>query len=96
MNWANYISDFTHFLRLERGLSENTIKNYEFDIKRLYSYLNNTDIVVSPLDIDSKIIQEFIYHISKSLNPRTQSRIISGLRHFFDYLIFENYRTTNP
>ena len=42
------------------------------------------------------IEQEFIYHIAKEVNARSQSRIISGLRSFFDFLIFENYRETNP
>lgn len=41
-------------------------------------------------------MQEFIYHIAKEVNPRSQSRIISGLRGFFNYLIFEDYRKTNP
>ena len=41
-------------------------------------------------------LQPFIYEVSKSLNPRSQSRLISGLRSFFSYLIFEDYRKTNP
>jgi integrase/recombinase XerD len=51
---------------------------------------------ISPLEITSIQIQEFIYNIAKSINPRSQSRLISGLRSFFDYLIFENYLQTNP
>ena len=41
-------------------------------------------------------IQQFIYDVAKKVNPRSQARIISGLRSFFDYLIFEDYRETNP
>jgi integrase/recombinase XerD len=48
------------------------------------------------VDISDIVIQQFIYEVSKSLNARSQSRIISGLRSFFDYLIFENYRNDNP
>ncbi|SHH49508.1 site-specific tyrosine recombinase/integron integrase [Winogradskyella jejuensis] len=97
MKWSSLITDFEHFLRLERGLSDNTINNYNYDIKRLISYLNdNYNHIVSPIDISQGTIQQFIYTISKDLSARTQARIISGLRNFFDYLVFENYRETNP
>ena len=43
-----------------------------------------------------KTFKGFIYEMAKELNPRTQSRLISGLRSFYDYLIFENYCTSNP
>ena len=51
---------------------------------------------VSPIIISEETIQQFIYQIAKQVNPRSQSRIISGLRGFFNYLIFEEYRKTNP
>lgn len=51
---------------------------------------------ISPLTISEEEIQGFIYHISKSVNARTQSRIISGLKGFFSYLIFEDYILKNP
>jgi len=53
-------------------------------------------MTLGPLQITSLQIQEFIYEIAKEMNPRTQSRLISGLRSFFDYLIFENYLNSNP
>jgi len=96
MKWPHAINDYKHYLKIERGLSHNSITNYEFDIKKLISYLEEHNIACSPIDISSDIIQPFIYEISKSLNPRSQSRLISGLRSFFSYLIFEDYRKTNP
>jgi len=97
MNWILHLNDFKDYLKLERGLSNNTIDNYEFDIKRLYTYIiDNYNEEISLLKIDSIIIQQFIYSISKELSANTQARIISGLRSFFDYLVFENYRDTNP
>ena len=42
------------------------------------------------------MVQQFIYEVAKKVNPRSQARIISGLRSFFDYLVFEDYRETNP
>ncbi len=51
---------------------------------------------LGPLQITRIQIQEFIYQIAKDMNPKSQSRLISGLRSFFDYLIFENYLNANP
>jgi integrase/recombinase XerD len=51
---------------------------------------------ISPIEITSIQIQEFIYEIAKLISPRSQSRLISGLRSFYDYLIFEDYMQTNP
>ena len=96
MNWNTFIIDFKNYLKLERGLSNNTIANYEYDIKRFISFLNNNSNPKSPIATNDDDIQQFIYKISKELSPRTQARIISGLRNFFDYLVFENYRETNP
>src|SRR5690606_35546274 len=96
MKWQNALKDYKLYLKIERGLSKNSIDNYEFDIKKLMDYLEHHDISVSPIDISHTVIQEFIYDISKHVNARSQSRIISGLRSFFGYLVFEDYRTNNP
>ena len=96
MKWQNALKDYKLYLKIERGLSKNSIDNYEFDIKKLMDYLEHHDISVSPIDISHTVIQEFIYDISKHVNARSQSRIISGLRSFFGYLVFEDYRANNP
>ncbi|WP_179349034.1 site-specific tyrosine recombinase/integron integrase [Winogradskyella pacifica] len=96
MNWQQALTDYKHYLRIERGLSHNSIENYSYDIKKLILYIETHAIKVSPITIDIHTVKDFIYSVSKSLNPRSQARLISGLRNFFDYLIFENYRTTNP
>jgi integrase/recombinase XerD len=96
MDWSNYIKSFQHYLKIERGLSKNTIDNYTFDLQRLCNYLEENAISVSPIAIEDETIQQFIYTISKELNARSQARILSGLKSFFSYLLFEDYRTTNP
>ena len=96
MKWQNAIRDFQLFLKIERGLSKNTIDSYTRDLEKLILYLEENKIELSPITIDDNSIQQFIYEIAKSVNPRSQARIISGLRSFFDYLIFEDYRETNP
>lgn len=96
MKWQNAIGDYQLFLKIERGLSINTIDGYSRDLIKLTNYLKQKDIKSSPITLDKEIIQQFIYEIAKQVNPRSQARIISGLRSFFDYLIFEDYRETNP
>lgn len=95
-NWATYIKNFQSFLKIERGLSQNTIDNYTFDIEKIVLYLSENQINENPISISEETIQQFIYEISKTINPRSQARIISGLRSFFNYMIFEDYRNDNP
>ena len=96
MSWSNYIKQYQSYLRIERGLSTNTIANYTLDIERLCTFLNKQSIIVSPLTINEETVQQFIYEVAKEVNARSQARIISGLKSFFSYLIFEDYRTDNP
>ena len=96
MKWQEALRDYQHYLRIERGLSLNSIENYSYDIVKLINYLEEHEIQISPLKISEEKIQEFIYEVSKSMSARSQSRIISGLRSFFDYLVFEDYRKDNP
>lgn len=96
MKWHQSLKDYQNFLRLERGLSQNSIINYSLDVKKLMRWLETNNIEASPISIPEETLQHFIYEIAKQVNPRTQSRIISGLKGFFNYLIFEDYRKTNP
>ena len=96
MNWNSYIKSFQSYLKIERGLSKNTVANYTFDLERLCTFLLENEISVSPEKINEETIQQFIYSVSKEVNARSQARIISGLKSFFAYLIFEDYRTDTP
>lgn len=96
MKWQHALKDYQLYLKIERGLSQNSIDSYVLDIKKLMLFLETNTVDSSPIKISSETIKEFIYEISKTVNTRTQSRIISGLRSFFSYLMFEDYRTDNP
>jgi integrase/recombinase XerD len=96
MKWQEALNDYSLFLKIERGMSKNTVENYNLDIQRLVVYLKSNNMSISPIEITSIQIQEFIYEIAKFISPRSQSRLISGLRSFYDYLIFEDYMQTNP
>ncbi len=96
MNWNSFIKSYQSYLKIERGLSPNTIDNYSFDVERLCYFLESNSIEVSPIKISEETIQQFVYAISKEVNARSQARIISGLKSFFSYLIFEDYRSDSP
>ena len=92
----NALKDFALYLKIERGMSIHTVNNYTFDVQKLVLYLETHEMQLNPLQITTEHVQGFIYEMAKELNPRTQSRLISGLRSFYDYLIFENYCESNP
>ncbi|WP_067037203.1 site-specific tyrosine recombinase XerD [Allomuricauda sp. CP2A] len=96
MNWHQALQDYKNYLKIERGLSSNSISNYGLDLQKLMEYLNEHSITESPIQIDQETVQQFIYDVAKTVNPRSQARIISGLKGFFNYLVFEDYRSDNP
>ena len=96
MKWLDALRDFQLYLKIERGLAENSVSNYSRDVKKLIQHLEKNTITTAPESISDLEVQQFIYDASKSINARSQSRLISGLRSFFDYLIFEKYRKDNP
>lgn len=71
----------------------NSISSYKEDISKFNKFINNSK---SPLEVSTDDIKEFLQKISKGLNSSSQSRIISGLRSFFEFLIFEKYISQNP
>lgn len=96
MNWETALKQYISYLKIERGMSDNTISGYSRDVKSLMAYLCDQAMEIEPAGIDHETLQEFVYHISKITNSRSQARRISGLRNFFDYLIFDEKRKTNP
>ena len=91
MKWQHALTDYKYYLKIERGLSQNSIDNYAMDVQKLICFLEEHKSSLNPIEIKKDTIQQFIYHISKSVNPRSQSRIISGLRSFFNYLVFDDF-----
>ena len=95
MNWKDAISDFKDYLKIERGLSKNSIISYEHDLIKLTKFLE-INKKIKPLQLSPEIIKEFIRYLSKDVSPSTQSRIISGIKSFYEYLLFEKLIKSNP
>ncbi|MDT8346827.1 MAG: site-specific tyrosine recombinase XerD [Flavobacteriaceae bacterium] len=95
--WKSAITDFSLYLKLERNLSNNSIKAYERDVKKLYAWIeSNSYSKTSPENIQAAEIQEFLYQKAKELKVKSQMRLVSSLRGFFEYLVYEKYRTHSP
>ena len=96
MNWERHLEDYRNYLEFERAMSANSIDSYVFDVEKLVSFLADNEMKYSPANIDHETIKTFVYEISKLVNARSQARILSGLRSFFDYIVLEGYREDNP
>ena len=96
--WEHEIIEYRNYLKLERSLSENSISAYINDIRKLSSFLISLDKKDTKYsDVDSNLINQFIEYLYKlGVSPHTQSRIISGIKSFFGYLILEEKISINP
>lgn len=95
MNWDTAIKDFTTYMKLERGMSPHTISNYQRDLKKLQQHQQDTQ--KNPLKIELKDLQSFIEDLAKGgISPTSQARIISALRTFYKYLLFEDLISIDP
>ena len=95
MNLTTYFKDFENFLKLERNLSVNTIKSYRSDLKKLEFYLSKTSAKKLSF-IDPDIVRGFLYEQSKRVSAKTQGRIISTLKTFFNFLVLEKLINDSP
>ena len=95
MSWKQSIKEFKSYLRIERSLSDNTIDSYLRDIQKLANFSEEKDL--TELQITKAEVKEFISEINKEgISARSQSRIISGIKAFYKYLILEDYLKVNP
>lgn len=97
MNWKAATNGFKQYLVLEKSLSENTCHAYMHDIALLQKFLEENGYEVPPEKIKLKHLQEFLASVKDwALGARSQSRIISGIRTFYKYLLLEDEVSENP
>lgn len=93
MKWKVYTKGFKAFLQLEKGLSKNSISAYLHDVELLANYFEND----SPLVLTYKDLRNFIQSLAEiGLAASSQSRIISGIKSFYTYLLLEKLIAQNP
>mgnify|MGYP006172330617 FL=1 len=95
MSWESSILGFKSYLQVERSLSANSVDAYIRDVKKLETFAKKKKI--SELNINKSDLSDFVSNISKEgISARSQSRIISGIKAFYKYLIMEDYITADP
>ena len=95
--WEGYKKGFKAYLQLERSLSDNSVEAYLRDVEKLTEYLLATDQAKTPGDVELKDLQHFIQWIAElGMTATSQSRIISGIRGFYQYCLLEKISATNP
>jgi len=97
MNWDVTITDFIGFLKLEKSLSLNSIEAYKRDVKHFVNFINYKKLNLNPEDVALNDIENFINYVNTlAINPRSQARMISGIRAYFKFLILNDYINTDP
>ena len=96
MNWDTGFEDFKNYLKLERGLSDNSIKSYDYDLVLFKNFLVANKINDTPFNCKSETIKNYLYKSFSDKKSRSQARSISAIKSFFNYLIFEGYIKESP
>ena len=96
MNWDSGFENFKNYLKLERGLSDNSIKSYNYDLVLFKKFLVSNKINDTPFNCKSETIKNYLYKSFSDKKSRSQARSISAIKSFFNYLIFEGYINESP
>tara|TARA_Y100001978_G_scaffold203481_1_gene229775 strand:+ start:6047 stop:6949 length:903 start_codon:yes stop_codon:yes gene_type:complete len=93
--WSRYITEFVSYLKIERGLSSNSIIAYTNDTNKLKNYCEDNNLSIK--EVQYSDLKNFIAELyDLGLSARSQARIISGIKQFYAYLLIENLITSDP
>lgn len=89
------LADYEAYLMLEKGLSQNSIGAYTTDVRHLLDFLEGKNI--TPVDVEQLHLHEFLTVVHElGISPRSQARMISGIKSFYKFLLLERYMDENP
>jgi len=95
--WPQLIRQFRHYLTLERSLSANSIEAYTRDVEKLADYVSHEFPSKSPLELELEHLRRFVTALAKlEISPYSQARIISGIKAFYRFLMYEDRITEDP
>jgi integrase/recombinase XerD len=95
--WELNIKHFSNYLRLERSLSSNSIEAYIHDIEKFHQFMSMKGAAVNPTKVTSRHLQQFLQYINElGMSAYSQARILSGIKAFFKYLLFEELIDKDP
>jgi integrase/recombinase XerD len=97
MNWKAAISEYKIYLKLERGLSENSIESYLRDVNHLWQFVQMTHGDLDPDKLETEHIREFIRQINElGMKATSQARTLSGIRSFYKFMMISEFVAADP
>lgn len=97
MNWEMQVRHFSNYLKIERSLSANSVEAYIHDVQMLQQFIAMKDPQRSPLQITTKVLQGFLEYINElGMSAHSQARILSGIKAFYKYMLFEELIDKDP
>ena len=89
------LAKYKQYLKLEKSLSTNTVEAYLTDLDKLMAYLTLENL--HPLEVTLEHLETFSAGLRDiGIHPRSQARILSGIRSFYHFLVLENYLEIDP
>src|SRR5512133_3116724 len=97
LDWSKQIARYKAFLRIEKSLSPNSVEAYLADLNKLMTFLEMTGQQVQPESVSYAQLKDFLIWICEfNLGPRSQARIVSGIRSFFRFLSIDERIEADP
>ena len=96
MNWDSSFENFKNYLKLERGLSINSIKSYEYDLNLFKNFIQSNKMSDTPFNCKPETVKNYLYNNLSNKKSRSQARSISAIKSYFNYLIFEGHIKNSP
>lgn len=97
MAWDIYIQEYENYLKLERSLSANSVEAYVRDVSKFKQFLEISGSDITPLQVSMVELQNFIEYINElGMSAFSQARIISGLKSFYKFVLYEGELDSDP
>ena len=95
--WELHIKHYSNYLKLERSLSVNSVEAYVHDVALLHQFMAMKHSQVTAMKVTAKHLQEFLQYINElGMSAHSQARILSGIKGFYKYLLFEELVEKDP
>src|SRR5687768_9944146 len=95
--WEQHIKHYSNFLKLERSLSPNSVEAYVHDVELLFQFMKMKHALVTAANVTSKHLREFLQYINElGMSAHSQARILSGIKGFYKYMLFEELLEKDP
>ena len=96
-NHGDLLKVYKQYLMLEKSLSSNSIEAYVRDVEKLLSHLEGLEVPIEPLSVRLSDLETFLASLyDKEVCPRSQARMLSGIRSFYQFLVLDGYMESNP